>query len=298
MCGAGDADHVRHGLYSFLLLDVSTYWMLVRLLYVFPCFAPIRNDLYVVFGFWHPYSYGNVAVWSCFQDTFIGTAFFHLFPSQKLLRRPKLIKMSTFFTWLRLCYTSFRQFLIDTLSHLRLLSLQFDINMVKDCEAGVSLAPSNPYRSRLIHLYNMFFLFDFAIPVLHDYIALLKHNNWFAFRASSLKLLLLFSVLRNKGADTYRAPMFFFHLMTMVWSSDSHVIMDLFRQNHTIWSEEAGEIALSRLANSQPSNTRSSIKDTRQQWQAIGRKSSDSTALPPKSKFRFIGRFLIVFFLI
>src|SRR4029079_15420593 len=100
------------------------------------------------FGFWHPYSYGTVAVWNTFRETFIGPAFFHLFPSQKLLRRPKLLQCSTFFTWLRLCYPAFREFLKESLSQLCHLSLAFDLCNVKKCEA--KLRPeSNPYRSRV-----------------------------------------------------------------------------------------------------------------------------------------------------
>jgi len=66
LCGAGDAEHPRAGLYSFLLLDVSTFWMLIRILYSFDCFEPVRKSLYVFVGLWHPYSYANVAIWNAF----------------------------------------------------------------------------------------------------------------------------------------------------------------------------------------------------------------------------------------
>ena len=294
LCGAGSPDHPRNGLYSFLLLDVSTYWMLVRLLYSFPCFAPMRHDLYVLFGFWHPYSYANVAIWNCFRETFIGPAFFHIWPKQKLLRRPTLVKCTTFFTFLRLCYPSFRSFLLETLGKLRVLAISFDVESTNKCVAG-GTPSSNPYRSRIVHLYNMFTLFEFCIPVLHDYIALLKHNDWYAFRMASMKLLILFMLIHNRGADAYRPQMYFFMLMTMRWCRDDHVIMRLFRENHTIFSEESGEIALSVLANSQPSSTRSSLQDTRQFWQAVytRRKAAHESASAGqeslKSRFRRIG---------
>ena len=46
--------------------------------------------------------------------------------------------------------------------------------------------------------------------------------------------------------------------------------MDLLRQNHTIFSEESGEIALSVLVQSQPPSTRVDLEATRQQWQLVG----------------------------
>src|SRR5215470_15616460 len=41
-------------------------------------------------------------------------------------------------------------------------------------------------------------------------------------------------------------------------------IIDLLRLNHTMFSEESGEIALSALAASQPLSTRANIEQTRQ----------------------------------
>ena len=159
--GAGMNNHPRTGLYSLLLLDVSTYWMLIRLLYHYPCFAPLRHDLYVLFGFWHPYSYGTVAVWNTFRETFIGPAFFHIFPDDKLLNRPKLVKCTTFLTWLRVSYVSFRTLLLDMIQKNRTSSLELDVDNVRSCLAG-NTSKYNEYRSRVTHLCNMYVLFDFC----------------------------------------------------------------------------------------------------------------------------------------
>ena len=298
LCGAGDAEHPRVGLYSFLLLDVSTFWMLIRILYSFVCFEPVRKSLYVFFGLWHPYSYANVAIWNCFRHTFIGPAFFHLFPSDMLLKRPSLTKCSTFFTFMRQCYPTFRAFLLENIDRLRSLTLQFDIDNVSLCIENKPINNNNPYRHRLVHLYNLHCLFDFCLPVVQDYISLLKHNDWWRFRRSSLKLLLLFIMIQNKGAQNYRAPMLFFMLKTMYWADHDQPIMSLLRANHTMFSEESGEIALSRLASLQPTNMRESLRDTKEKWQSITHVApcgpKPLPARPRKSKFRLIGNYLLL----
>ena len=47
--GFGLLEHDRTGCYSLLLVDVSIYWRLFRLLYSYSGLAPIRHDLFLGF---------------------------------------------------------------------------------------------------------------------------------------------------------------------------------------------------------------------------------------------------------
>src|SRR5689334_13957014 len=66
MEGFGLLDHPRAGHYSLLLVDVSLFWRLFRLLYSYSGLSPIRHDLFLCFGFWHAYAYAHVALWNQF----------------------------------------------------------------------------------------------------------------------------------------------------------------------------------------------------------------------------------------
>ena len=105
--GFGLTNHSRTGKYSLLHCDVAVFWQLIRLLYCYSGLTPLRHDLGLFLGLWHPYLYAHVALWDVFRDTFLGPVFFTLFPSQVLLRKPKLNHSSTLLTWLRLAYPIF-----------------------------------------------------------------------------------------------------------------------------------------------------------------------------------------------
>ena len=107
--GFGSHEHRRHGKYSLLHVDCKIYWQLLRMLYSFPGLVGMRHDLFLVFGFWHAYHYANIALWHEFRYTFLGPAYFTIFPDQKLLHRPKLTQSATFFMWLRLAYPDFKE---------------------------------------------------------------------------------------------------------------------------------------------------------------------------------------------
>ena len=106
--GFGSQQHRRYGKYSLLHVDVKIFWQLVRMLYAYPGLVGIRHDLFLVFGLWHAYHYAHVAIWNEFRATFLGSAFFKVFPDQKLMQRPKLTHSTTFFTWIRLAYPLFK----------------------------------------------------------------------------------------------------------------------------------------------------------------------------------------------
>ena len=60
--------------------------------------------------------------------------------------------------------------------------------------------------------------------------------------------------------------MFMFDHLLRYWIRLGLSIMELFNWNHTIFSEESGEIALSVLSHSQPPTNRSDLKNTQDYW--------------------------------
>ena len=160
--------HKRSGSYSLLLVDVSIYWRLFRLLYSYSGLAPLRHDLFLGFGFWHAY----VALLNEFRLTFLGPAFFVLFPGQTLLDRPKLIQSAAFLMWMRLAYPQFKTDLLKALQTI----------LAADDIAGVEYGTCNTNRARYVHMLNLFSIFDFCVPVIQDYLVVLKSKNWEEFR--------------------------------------------------------------------------------------------------------------------
>ena len=69
-------------------------------------------------------------------DYILGTCILCCFPSQKLLRRPPLVQSSTFLTWLRLSYPSFREMLAQNILALKEQMLQFDVDLIHSIEKG------------------------------------------------------------------------------------------------------------------------------------------------------------------
>lgn len=184
--------------YSGMLLDVSTFWMTFRLLYSFTGLAPILCDMFLILGPWHTYMYSHVCAWSDFRSSFLASAYFSLFPDQNLFFRPRLVASSTFFTWLRAAYPSFRPLLLlslDTMKHLRNL---YDIQYTAELKKYKTLA-RNPYESRYLYLYNLFYLFEFVLPVIADYGSALKLNDYQAFRNAYVRLFRFFLASRSQG---------------------------------------------------------------------------------------------------
>ena len=57
--------------------------------------------------------------------------------------------------------------------------------------------------------------------------------------------------------------------MTRYWTYHQLPIMILLQANHTLFSEESGEIALSALATSQPTSNRAKYDQVRKDWQLV-----------------------------
>ena len=241
--------------------------------------------------------YGHLAIWNEFRHTFLAPAWFTLFPDSALFKRPKLLVSQTFFTWIRLAYPSFRDYLLRQFTSLRDQALQLDSLIVENIE-NHDLIPPNLYRARVIHLFNLILLLDFCIPVVQDYGSLLKNNDWDAFIKAYRKLSLLFILSRSPGTTLYRNSSYLFLLQVTHWANEGALIIDILHQYHTQFSEESGEIALSLLTQSLPASPRGNSNKTRKAWQFIGDKFRRKGAIQEelklesrKKKHRVIGTF-------
>lgn len=268
--GFGVPGHRRFGFYSLMHVDVAIFWQLLRLLYCYTGMAPVRQDLFLCLGFWHPYLYGHIAIWNEFRHTFLASAFFSLFPNQKLLRRPKLSHSATLFTWLRLVYVHLQPVLTDALGNCITKMITFEIDRTRAIRDGKAFGKTeNPLRPMYIHLLNLQTLFEFCLPVLQDYGSLLKFNDFERFKLAFHRLLLLFVLCQSKGSGDYQRTMFVFALLLRYWEDNGLPVHSLLKANHTLFSEESGEIALSALARGTPSASRTDLTQVRHHWQLV-----------------------------
>src|SRR5215813_8646355 len=68
---------------------------------------------------------------------------------------------------------------------------------------------------------------------------------------------------RSKGAWDYYRSMLVCRLLMQHWIKEDLPVAQLLQANHTVFSEESGEIALSVLVHSQPPNTHTELTTTR-----------------------------------
>ena len=189
-----------------ILADVSVFWMLLRIIYAYPQMAPIRNDLFLFLGPWHNYHYGTIAVWMEFRSTFLGPAFFALFPNDLLKYRMSLSKSAVIFQWLRRAYPHFRDNLKQKISTVKKELINFDMNLHLQCHKNNRPLRSKVY-SKYIHLSNLLYLFEYVLPTVLDYGILLKSNDYVGFRKSLLRLMRFYFTCEQKGI-MYRNLMF------------------------------------------------------------------------------------------
>ena len=116
---------------------------------------------------------------------------------------------------------------------------------------------------------NVQTLFEFCISVIQDYGSLLKTNDFTLFKTSFHQLLLLFLLCRSKGSLDYQRTMLVFALLLQYWENHNLPIRALLSQDHTSFSEESGEIALSVLARSTPPSSRANLEQVQHQWQMV-----------------------------
>ena len=107
-------------------------------------------------------------------------------------------------------------------------------------------------------------------------------------------MLLFFLSCSHKGAADYARSMLVFDHLLRYWFSIGLPIVDLFKWNHTIFSEESGEVALSVLSHSQPSMNRSQLPNTQDYWLLTRQRylaAQQNQDLPRIKKHRVAGIF-------
>ena len=100
--------------------------------------GPIRHDLLLCFGLWRPYYYAYIAAWRENRATFLGPAYFMLFPDHKLMDRPLMTQSATFFLWLRLSYPSFQEKLVKAIADIKQKLLKWSWDTAVEMVCGVS----------------------------------------------------------------------------------------------------------------------------------------------------------------
>jgi hypothetical protein len=271
------------------------------MLYSYSGMAPIRHDLFLIFRFWHAYQYSHIAVWNAFRATVLADAFFTLFPTQKLLSKPRLVQNATFFTWLRLCYPAFRENLSRALKLSAAKLIESDLRFCKELSNSTrqlsKIRKNNLNRAAYIHLFNLQTLFEFVIPTVQDYGSTLKLNDWEQFLTCFQNLFALFAMCKSKGSTDYQRSMYAFLSLVSYWKEHNLPVIRLFQLNHTLFSEEAGEVALSVLVNAQPPNAYGNPEHTRQLWQVVKMRYTAlrdlDTRVHAEKKHRVIRKFLI-----
>ena len=287
---------------------MSLYNSLSHIIYALDAMQHARQNVFMLFGIWHAYMYGHVAIWDCFRAHFLADAFFALFPTTTLLRKPSLFKSSIFFTWLRVSYPKFREDLLATLEQLKKEYLDLDKANPRQEHEIVGA------RSRFIHCLNLYTLLEFAIPVLQDYGASIKLNSLELFLSCFNKLLLLFIMIQSAGSNMYIRCMVLFLGHLKHWREKKVCclfrsqplqlpIMDVIKYNLTALSEESGELALGLLARSLNTQNRCEVKNVNEQWRRVrllheARLLDDQKPSPNayQRKFRYVGMTLFLDF--
>ena len=143
--------------------------------------------------------------------------------------------------------------------------------LVENIEKGIMpmMARKNPFRPQLIRLLNLQCLMEFCIPVIQDYGVAIKGNDYLHFEKCLYAIVAFFVMCNAQGSLDYRRSLYCFLITTRYWTFHQLPIMPLLRANHTLFSEESGEIALSALATSQPTSNCAKYHQVRKDWQLV-----------------------------
>src|SRR3569623_550090 len=234
-------------------------------MYTYSGLAAWRSDLFLVLGLWHTYPNLRVPIWREFRSSFLGQAYFALFPGRNLFFKPRLIQSVTCFTWIRLAYSRFRDLLVSSLKYLKALSEFADLiqlHLLREKE----IAYENSFRLRYIRLFNLYSLLENIIPSAADYGASLKSNDWPLFRSAFLRVIDFFLSCKLPGSGLYQTSLFFFYGTLCYWERSGLPIATLLNRAHTMFSEESGEVALSVLSSTIPSQSRTDFNSAQQAW--------------------------------
>jgi hypothetical protein len=176
--------------------------------------------------------------------------------------------------------------------------IEHDAQMVQSLVDGKATErKDNPWRYRYIHLLNLQTLFEFCIPVIQDYGVALKGNDYERYVVAITRLYLFYVICESKGSWDYKRSLFCCMLLLRYWHQEGLPVMELLQANHTAFSEESGEIALSVLATHEHRGVRGILDQTRKQWQFV-RQRFDLNSMEEtrkKKKFRYLSKSLVAF---
>jgi hypothetical protein len=274
--GFGLHDHIRNGLYSMMVVDIAVFWSLFLILYSFTSLAPILHDLFLCLGSWHTYQHAHKLVWAEFRSYFLGSAFFCVFPDRPLWFAPHLEQSVTFFSWLRLSYPAFRPKLIKAIRDAKRAVLQSQLDYIEELRIKSFKRFESPAQARYVHLFNLFYLFEYVLPVVHDYGAALKLNSPALLDVALSRLFRFYLSCKTEGMRLYRRGLYCSHALMKYWQRNELPISKLLRDNHTIFSEETGELSLAILVQSLPSNHGGDYEQTRRHWQQSKLRSAEA----------------------
>ena len=106
----------------------------------------------VTLGTWHPYKQANIVIWKQWAERIFAPLFHDLIPGAKFKIKNRLVVISTFLTYIRLAYPSFKAALKDAIAF---------------CTAHDSR------RTELSHLVDLRRLITFFIPAVSQLISLI-----------------------------------------------------------------------------------------------------------------------------
>ena len=118
-----------------------------------------------------------------------------------------------------------------------------------------------PIVNRLLNLQT---LMEFCILL-----CTLKGKNYASLEKCLYTRKAFFVMCNTHGSLDYRRSLYCFLVMRRYWTYHKLPIMTLLQANHTLFSEESGEIALSALATSQPTSNRAKYEQVRKDWQLV-----------------------------
>jgi hypothetical protein len=200
---------------------------------------------------------------------------------------------------MRLAYPQVRETLTGKITEMRNGMLAYDIKLAESLEQGELMSKINPFRARYLHLYNLKTLFEFCIPVIQDYGVALKNNDWQLFMKCFVSLVLFYVMCNGQGVLEYQRSLYCFFIMLRYWTYHQLPVITLLQANHTLFSEESGEIALSVLTTSQPSNNRTKLDQVQKAWKLLRVYShlrSEGAANKSQKKHRILSKSYFSFF--
>ena len=148
----------------------------------------------------------------------------------------------------------------------------------------------NPFRLKYIQLLNLQSLLEFCIPVIQDYGVALKGHDWSRLYKCLLSIVAFFLMCNSLGAADYQRTLYCFLMTIKYWAQQQLPIIKLLRTNHTLFSEESGEIALSVLATSLATSSRSKFDQVRKAWQFVRTRFEYHATVPRNKKHRILGK--------